>query len=1509
MNRGSPGPETFLPFARHHAPRQVARRRTTALLGAVVCLVIANGCIKTPPPPEVNCKYDSDCATGRCLAGLCIVAEVDAAGGDQQGDASADVGIDAADAIVDAQTDVAIAGDVTAEVDTASETDAKTDASETDVVAPCSNDESCLGKLGGLPACAYAACSDGVCVPAVLPNETTCVSDGVCPAPGDCESGACVVGGPPCDDQESCTADQCTTGGCNHLPFKNGTPCAVGSLTCLTGACGGGSCKGILLPGQCLIDDTCWAAGSAQPGAPCWRCDPSISTTTWSLVTAVACNDNNACTAGDTCDLAGACTSTALLCDDGNPCTDDSCNVASGCTALPNSATCVSDDLCATAGICKSGSCTGTGTKDCDDANPCTQDQCQPSLGCAHSAVTAPCSADTDPCTQDVCLSGTCIGVPLSSVCKISGMCVPAGGKADGNDCLLCDPVKNPTNWTPTAGSPCDDANACTFFDVCIADQCVGQVGPCDDKNPCTTDSCAPESGCIFAATDGPCDDLSKCTLGDACTAGKCSGTPIGAKDCADGNACTDDTCVPAVGCSHTPNGAACDDGNSCTVGDKCNAGICLSGSVQCPCTLDTDCNDANPCTLDHCTAQGTCVNDILGPIVSCNDGNACTKLDTCATGFCKGLPVNCDDGNVCTTNGCVAETGCTSLPTSNIACNDANACTSGDLCVGGACTGTAKNCDDGNPCTIDQCGPKTGVCGHVALADGASCPSDSVACTIDQCIGANCTHDAIEAGSCLIAGACLAAGTIHPAQNCLGCQPTLSPHDWSPLTGQLCSDGSACTQGDTCLAGNQCVGSPVVCEDNNPCTVNGCNPLAAGPPCLYIATGGACSDGSACTHDDSCQIGLCGGVTTTCDDANPCTLDQCDPKSGCTTAAVTAETACPSDGLPCTADLCSGGLCSHTPLPGTCAIAQACLSEGEMAPLPACHACITAVSQTSWSTVDGPACSDGDPCTGSDACIDGSCVGLWGLPCDDKNPCTLDGCTPGSGACTHTATAGPCDDANLCTTSDTCSGGACIGGPALACDPGPLSSDCTAVVCDPAIGCSITTTCGPLHGCLAGLCVSLGQDGMPGPAPLPSSAQMLLPSVRWQAQHDGPMGSLPQLWIAAQVSLCDPASTTFSHVALTLLPPGAATPQVADLSVDAGSCATEPVLLAHPSTASDLVLAWLEGGAQQSICSIAPQGGRVRLGLVGHGTDSTLIGPPSSCPDSGAAPLLSQPVVQLLPTADPNVGALTGLLVRATALGPLAWTGPYSQAWGGAGSLLASGAMAGYVGAPVPSRQALAWWPGGGAILSPASFAKVGSQTLAAINFVALDAAAQPANVATTLGGGIDLGGAAVEFRAVSAVWDGDAARIGVLVSGTAHDAGNTLGFLAFRRAGPGAPALVAAKVIATFAAPNGFVGVPVIHAARMSDLPGSVDFLVAFALPGTSALQMMRVHPIDDALSTVGATTTIATNFASQWSGATVTGYGGLSELLVDGAGKRYTLVYESTSGLSILTAPIPP
>jgi hypothetical protein len=54
---------------------------------------------------------------------------------------------------------------------------------------------------------------------------------------------------------------------------------------------------------------------------------------------------------------------------------------------------------------------------------------------------------------------------------------------------------------------------------------------------------------------------------------------------------------------------------------------------------------------------------------------------------------------------------------------------------------------------------------------------------------------------------------------------------------------------------------------------------------------GAPCDDENVCTMGESCQGGVCGrGTVLDCDDRNPCTLDACDARDGCTHTTVSGS-------------------------------------------------------------------------------------------------------------------------------------------------------------------------------------------------------------------------------------------------------------------------------------------------------------------------------------------------------------------------------------------------------------------------------------------------------------------------------------------------------------------------------------------------------------------------------------------------------------------------------------------
>lgn len=233
----------------------------------------------------------------------------------------------------------------------------------------------------------------------------------------------------------------------------------------------------------------------------------------------------------------------------------------------------------------------------------------------------------------------------------------------------------------------------------------------CDDANPCTYDLLCSEN-CIHIPHEGVCSPAicNKNTFYPArfCKGGKCEDvTPI---KCDDDNICTDDTCDASLGCVYVPNKNECAKG-FCSQGYFYPPSICEDGI--CPPQAKVSCNDNNQCTEDVCIPSKGCIHTIVEK--DCDDGDPCTLGDKCIEGQCiPSKTLNCDDNNPCTKDICEQET-CKNEAVDNIPCDDKNMCTIGDQCKGGGCVGVDMvDCDDKDQCTDDYCYEKWG-CGHSA--------------------------------------------------------------------------------------------------------------------------------------------------------------------------------------------------------------------------------------------------------------------------------------------------------------------------------------------------------------------------------------------------------------------------------------------------------------------------------------------------------------------------------------------------------------------------------------------------------------------------------------------------------------------------------------------------------------------------------------------------------------------------------------------------------------------------
>jgi MYXO-CTERM domain-containing protein len=234
----------------------------------------------------------------------------------------------------------------------------------------------------------------------------------------------------------------------------------------------------------------------------------------------------------------------------------------------------------------------------CDDGNPCTTDTCNTTMGtCSYTNNTAACSVG-NPCTMnDTCSGGVCVAgpnqpdgtsCPSGNLCMMTHTCM-AGVCQSSNPvtctaldgCHLvgvCNPANGMcTNPVKVDGSACDDKNLCTQTDSCKAGVCTGSSPVmCPAPDSChTAGMCDMTTGmCVNPALpDGTaCDDNNACTQADTCMNGTCVGIKI---TCSAMDAChMAGTCDPMVGCSN-PQAS---DGTPCPEG-TCNAGVCVKSS------------------------------------------------------------------------------------------------------------------------------------------------------------------------------------------------------------------------------------------------------------------------------------------------------------------------------------------------------------------------------------------------------------------------------------------------------------------------------------------------------------------------------------------------------------------------------------------------------------------------------------------------------------------------------------------------------------------------------------------------------------------------------------------------------------------------------------------------------------------------------------------------------------------------------------------------------------------
>jgi len=141
-----------------------------------------------------------------------------------------------------------------------------------------------------------------------------------------------------------------------------------------------------------------------------------------------------------------------------NPCTVDRCSTTTSCEirAAADGSSCDDGSFCNGIAVCQAGTCQKGTPPDCDDGVPCTDDSCDDSLArCVHTGRPNCCTTsadcvDDDACTgSERCYAGSCSSAP--AVCPAasctSAFCDPVSGcglmpTPDGISCDACGVLK-----------------------------------------------------------------------------------------------------------------------------------------------------------------------------------------------------------------------------------------------------------------------------------------------------------------------------------------------------------------------------------------------------------------------------------------------------------------------------------------------------------------------------------------------------------------------------------------------------------------------------------------------------------------------------------------------------------------------------------------------------------------------------------------------------------------------------------------------------------------------------------------------------------------------------------------------------------------------------------------------------------------------------------------------------------------------------------------------------------